>query len=93
MVVHVDPVLFANTVVDDKSTVVILVRVEYRLGDIVLRERGVSYIGKFTDRNITDVVRFHGILRRVLRRRWFRLLPLANIGDIANRQGAICPYM
>lgn len=69
MVVHVDPVFFADTIVDDKSAVVILVRVEDRLGDVVLRERGVSYIGKFTDRNIADVVGFHGIFCRVFRRR------------------------
>lgn len=67
MVVHVDPVFLANTVVDDESAVVILVRVEDRLGNVVLRERGVSHVGEFADRNIADVVRFHGILCRVFR--------------------------
>lgn len=92
MVIQVDPVFFADTIVDDKSTVVILMRVEDRLGDVVLRERAVSYVGEFADRNIADVVGSYGVLCRVLRRRR-RLLLLIDISNIANRQGAICPYV
>jgi len=90
VVVHVDPVFFADTIVDDKSTVVILMRVEDCLGDVVLCERAISYVRReFADRNIADVVVSYSVLCRVLRRR--RLLLLTDISDIANRQSAICP--
>lgn len=83
VIVHVDPVFFTDIDVDDKSAVVILMMIINRLGDVVLRERGIGHIGEFADGDIADVVGFHGVLYRVLRRRLFRLLLLADIGDIA----------
>jgi len=83
VIVHVNPIFFADIDVNDKSAVVILMRVVDRLSDVILRERGVRYIGKFADRDIADVVGFRGIFCRVLHHRRFRLLLLI-AGDIAN---------
>lgn len=80
MIVHVDPVFFAYLGVDDKSAVVILMRVVDRLGDVVLRECGVGHVGEFADGDVTDVVGLFGVLgaarRRVRVLRQFRLLCL-----------------
>lgn len=61
VIVHVNPVFFADIDVDDKSAVVILMRVVDRLGDVVLRECGVGHVGEFADGDITDVIRFYGV--------------------------------
>lgn len=82
VIIHIDPVFFTDTIVDDKSAVVILMRVEDRLGDVILRESGVGHLGEFADGNIADVVGFYGVLYRVLYRRRLRLLLLVNVGDI-----------
>lgn len=67
MIVHVDPVFFADIGVDDKSAVVILMGVVHRFSDVVLCKRGVGHIGEFVKGNIA-VVGFHDIFCCVLHR-------------------------
>lgn len=84
MIVQVDPILLADLGVDDEGAVIILMRVVDRLGDVVLRERGVGHIGNIADGNVADVVVFVSILGAACRiLHYFRLLRL--IGGLAIR--------
>lgn len=84
MIVHVDPILLADLGVDDEGAVVILMRIVDRLGDVVLRERDVGYIGDVADGDVADVVVFVGVLGAACRiLHYFRLLRL--IGGLAIR--------
>lgn len=79
MIVHVDPVFFANLGIDDEGAIVILMRVVDRLGDVVLRERDVGHVGEFADGDVADVVGLLNVLgaaRRRIRVLRFRLLRL-----------------
>lgn len=62
MIVQVDPVFLADVGVDDKGAVVIQMRVEDHLGDVVLRERDVGHVGEFTDGDVADIVVLVGVL-------------------------------
>lgn len=77
VIIHIHPVLLADVGVDDEGAIVILVRIVDRLGDVVLRERGVGHVGELADRNIAHfalrfvvlrfLVLFHGRQFRHLR--------------------------